>query len=167
MGVDILKKKHKQMVLAFIIIIVSLGVEKLTGVDLLGTTGNKNNDNQIELIRCIDGDTAEFTDIGVTRFLYIDTPESTKTVEPYGKEAAEFTCNALKNADEILFEYDGSKKDRYDRTLAWIFVDGKLLQAEIANQGYVEKYYQYKTKYKYEDLVKSNLDDKYNIFEGE
>ncbi|MEH6939419.1 thermonuclease family protein [Bacillus sp. JJ664] len=103
----------------------------------------------VELTKCIDGDTATFTKVGTTRFLYIDTPESTRTVEPYGKEAAAYTCNLLKSANEIQLQYDGPKKDKYDRTLAWIWIDGKLLQREIIKKGYVEKFYDYGT-YSYE-----------------
>jgi len=103
----------------------------------------------VELTKCIDGDTATFTKVGTTRFLYIDTPESTRTVEPYGKEAAAYSCNLLKSANEIQLQYDGPKKDKYDRTLAWIWIDGKLLQREIIKKGYVEKFYDYGT-YSYE-----------------
>ncbi|MDL2211800.1 thermonuclease family protein [Erysipelotrichaceae bacterium OttesenSCG-928-M19] len=124
-------------------------------------------DNQIELISCVDGDTATFSKIGKTRFLFIDTPESTTKVEPYGKKAAYFTCDKLKNAKQIVYEFDGPEKDRYDRSLAWIFVDGELLQELIAKEGYVKKYYDYKANYKYENRIRNNLNDKYHIFEGE
>ena len=126
-----------------------------------------NKNNQIELVKCVDGDTAEFTKIDKTRFLFIDTPESTTKVEPYGKKAARFVCDTLKNAKEITYEYDGEQKDRYQRTLAWIFVDGQLLQELVAKEGYVKKYYDYKDQYKYETRVRNALNDKYHIFEGE
>jgi micrococcal nuclease len=103
----------------------------------------------VKLSKCIDGDTANFTKVGTTRFLYIDTPESTKTVEPYGKEASAFTCNLLKKAKTIQLQYDGPKKDKYNRTLAWVWIDGKLIQKEIIKKGYVEKFYDYGT-YSYE-----------------
>lgn len=124
-------------------------------------------ENEIQLIKCIDGDTAEFSKLGKTRFLFIDTPESTTKVEPYGKRAANFTCEKLKKAELITYEYDGPVKDRYNRTLAWIFVDGELLQEMLAKEGYVKKYYDYKSDYKYEQRIRRNLNDKYNIFEGE
>lgn len=108
----------------------------------------------VKLQNCIDGDTATFRTIGKVRFLYVDTPESTKTIEPYGKEAAAFTCNALKNASHIQLEYDGNKKDKYNRTLAWIWVDGTLLQQRLVEKGYVEKFYDYGT-YRYEDKLRN------------
>lgn len=108
----------------------------------------------VKLTKCIDGDTAEFTKVGKTRFLYIDTPESTITVEPYGKEASTYTCNLLKKAKLIQLQYDGPKKDKYNRTLAWVWIDGKLIQKEIIKKGYVEKFYDYGT-YSYESELRS------------
>ena len=49
---------------------------------------------EVTLDKCVDGDTAWFNVDGKktkVRFLYIDTPESTNEIEPYGKEASEYT----------------------------------------------------------------------------
>lgn len=102
----------------------------------------------VTLAKCTDGDTAHFLVDGsdtTVRFLAIDTPEYTKEKEPYGKEASEFTCSALKQADQIELEYDeGSDlSDKYGRQLAWIFVDGKLLQRELVANGLAEVKYIY------------------------
>lgn len=108
------------------------------------------------LSKCVDGDTAYFiiddTKTKV-RFLAIDTPESTNRIDPYGKEASSFTCNKLKKADKIEIEYDIDKKDKYSRTLGWIFVDDKLLQKEIIEEGLGKVAYVYKD-YKYVDELK-------------
>ena len=123
-----------------------------------------NSLNEIKLVRCIDGDTSEFSKIGKTRFLLIDTPESTKKKEKYGKEASNYTCNTLKKAKKITYEYDGETKDKYNRSLAYIFVDNKLLQSEIAKQGYVKRFYIKKNyKYKYESKIRASINDKYGI----
>ncbi|MFV0499188.1 MAG: thermonuclease family protein [Bacilli bacterium] len=125
----------------------------------------KNNQVDVTLSKCVDGDTAWFNIDGVAtkvRFLYIDTPESTNTVEPYGKEASNFTCSMLSNASEIRLEYDGDKKDKYNRILAWIWADDILIQEEIAKNGYVEKFYDY-GNYKYEKRVSKAVNDIYGI----
>ncbi len=123
----------------------------------LGTTPpckvkeEENERESVILSSCVDGDTAKFvTKDGTftTRFLAIDTPESvhpTKGEEPFGKEASEYTCNALKNAKEIVLEYDqgSEKKDKYQRLLAWVFVDGVLLQNELVKEGLAEVTYLY------------------------
>lgn len=114
------------------------------------------NKQVITLKRCVDGDTAVFNELGTVRFLYINTPESTTKKEPYGKEASTYTCSLLEKASVITFEYDGPIYDKYKRTLAWIFVDGQLLQTMIAAKGYVRSFYDYGT-YRYEqDVIDAN-----------
>ena len=103
---------------------------------------------EVTLNKCVDGDTAWFNveDEPIkTRFLAIDTPESTNKIEKYGKEASEFTCNILKNAKKIEIEYDpnSDKLDKYDRHLVWVFVDGELLQNIIIQNGLAEVEYIY------------------------
>ncbi|MBK3494637.1 thermonuclease family protein [Viridibacillus sp. YIM B01967] len=107
-----------------------------------------------KLVKCVDGDTAYFKKAGKSRFLYVDTPESTNKIEAYGKTASKYTCNKLKSAKKIQLQYDGTKKDKYGRTLVWVWVDGKLLQKLLVQKGYVKKFYDYGT-YSYEsELVK-------------
>ncbi len=111
------------------------------------------------LEKCTDGDTATFSINGTsykTRFLYIDTPESTNQQEPYGIEASDFSCSVLQNG-QITIETDGpSLFDKYDRLLAWVFVDGKLHQEEITKAGLVEDFYDYGT-YKYETRIEEAM----------
>jgi micrococcal nuclease len=111
------------------------------------------------LSRCVDGDTAYFTINGKTyntRFLFVDTPESTRTVEPYGKEASQYTCSRLKSGN-IYLETDGpSLYDKYNRLLAWVWVGNRLLQEDLAKEGLVEDFYDY-GQYKYEDRVREAL----------
>jgi len=72
----------------------------------------------VTLNKCVDGDTAWFNlnnETIKTRFLAIDTPESTNKIEEYGKEASSYTCNLLTNASVIEIEYDenSDKTDKY------------------------------------------------------
>lgn len=115
----------------------------------------------VKLSKCVDGDTARFIlkkEEIKARFLAIDTPESvhpTKEVQPFGKEASEYTCNKLKNAKEIMIEYDpdSDKTDKYKRHLVWVYVDNKLLQEDLIEQGYAKVAYLY-GKYQYTDDLK-------------
>lgn len=113
-----------------------------------------------KLVSCIDGDTARFIVNGreyTTRFLFIDTPESTIQIEPYGKEASRFTCSRLSRGN-ITLETDGNTLfDKYHRLLAWVWVGNKLLQEEIAKAGLVEDFYDY-GDYKYEGRVRAAMD---------
>ncbi|MCI8346564.1 MAG: thermonuclease family protein [Bacilli bacterium] len=116
---------------------------------------------EVRLVKCVDGDTARFM-IGKkeysTRFLAIDTPETKhpkKGVEPYGKEASNYTCSRLKKAKKIVLEYDPSstKEDKYGRRLAWIFIDDELLQKQLVKKGYAKVAYLY-GDYKYTNILK-------------
>ena len=108
--------------------------------------------------KCVDGDTAYFIVDGKEekfRFLAIDTPETVSTTvseEPFGKEASDFVCQKLSNAKEIVFEYESSKTDKYGRILAWIWIDGNLLQKEIIENGYGKVAYIY-GNYEYTDSL--------------
>lgn len=115
--------------------------------------------DQVRLIRCVDGDTAHFSIGGEdtkVRFLAIDAPEIGKNgqpSDPYGDEAKDYTCNALKNAKEIKLEYEEEKQDKYGRTLAWVWVDDVLLEELLVQEGLAEVKYLY-DDYKYTDVVK-------------
>lgn len=111
---------------------------------------------KVKFSNCVDGDTfkvlldnKEYT----VRMLAIDTPESvhpTKGIEYYGKEASEYTCNKITNAKKIELEYDDNsdKMDKYDRLLAWVYVDDILLQKDLIENGYAKLAYLY-DDYKY------------------
>lgn len=115
---------------------------------------------KVEFYKCVDGDTFRIkldNQEYYVRMLAIDTPESVKEnskVEYYGKEASEYTCNKLMNAKKIELEYDdkSDKVDKYDRLLAWVYVDGKLLQEDLVESGYAEVAYLY-DDYKYVDRL--------------
>lgn len=110
----------------------------------------------VKFSECIDGDTAKFKykdEIITARFLAIDTPETKhpkKGEEPFGKEASEYTCKKLKNAEKIRLEFDddSDELDKYDRYLVWVFVDDDLLQKELVRKGLASVAYLY-GDYKY------------------
>ena len=123
-----------------------------------------NEKTTVKFKSCIDGDTANFKmkkEIIKVRFLAIDTPETkhpTKGTEPYGKEASEYTCKRLKEAKKITLEFDSNsdKTDKYNRYLAWVFVDNSLLQNELVKKGYADVKYLY-GDYTYTDKLKASL----------
>lgn len=118
---------------------------------------------EVTFSKCVDGDTIKVKVDGeekTVRFLAVDTPESvhpTKGVEYYGKEASEYTCNKVTNAKKIELEYDDNsdKEDKYDRLLAWVWVDDSLLQDDLVSNGYAEVAYLY-GDYKYTSLLQDH-----------
>ena len=110
--------------------------------------------NEKELVsfsKCVDGDTAKFivnNEERTVRFLAIDTPEIAsggKEADLFGNEASDFTCQKLKQAKEIYLEYDSNsdKEDKYNRLLAFVHVDGVLLEKLLIEQGLARVYYIY------------------------
>ena len=129
---------------------------------------SNNNDNNSEKIEVkfadtVDGDTAKFIMNGeeiTVRFLGIDTPETVKPntpVQPYGPEASDFTKTKLTNASKIELEFDENSdpKDKYDRYLAWVWVDGELLQNLIIKEGLAQTY-MLQNNYMYAGLLQTS-----------
>ena len=101
----------------------------------------------------IDGDTTHFyveksedfpDGVVKARYLAINTPESTGKIEEWGKAAANFTKEKLKNAYAIMLESDTAKweTDSNGRHLLWIWYktdEGSAwrnLNIEILQNGY-------------------------------
>lgn len=124
---------------------------------------NKNLGTKIpvKLVACgIDASTATFTMVGPIRLIYVNTPETQYEVEAYGKEAAAYSCSLLKSAKKIEVQFDGPKNKRIDsnnRHLAWVFIDGKLLQLLLVQKGYVDKFFDY-GDYAYESSLSEAME---------
>ncbi len=89
--------------------------------------------------RVSDGDTVVLIDGRRVRYIGIDTPElhhPTKPVQYYAREAAEFN-RQLVEGKQVRIEYDLERKDKYGRTLAYLYLpDGTFVNAELVRQGY-------------------------------
>lgn len=151
-------KRFKKIVLALLLLFLGFGYQYFSDFQEI-----KNGKRfAVTLDKTIDGDTAWFkTDKQSVkvRFLYIDTPESTNKSESYGKQASTYVDKQLHQAKLIELETnrDGNLYDKYERLLAWVFVDGQLLQEKIAREGYCQKFYDYGYDYTYKnDIIKAN-----------
>ncbi len=74
------------------------------------------------------------------RLIGVDTPEARRTRNKemgyYGKEASDYSKELL-TGTKIRLEYDVSKRDRYKRTLAYVYLeDGTFLNAHLIAEGY-------------------------------
>ena len=99
------------------------------------------------VIRCVDGDTADFLTGGVefrARFLGVDTPESTGDVEVWGKTASLFTASKLNNAYKVVVQTNGgpAQKDTTgSRYLTYVWyqptegADFRLINLELVQEG--------------------------------
>jgi len=94
-----------------------------------------------------DGDTAVFINKEdmqeiICRFLAVDAPEIDE--EGYD-EAKSFSNMKLRNAKNIILEIEphSEKYDKFERLLAWVWVDEELLQAALIEKQLVEIAYVY------------------------
>ncbi len=100
--------------------------------------------SEATLISCADGDTATFSMDGQSfriRFQGIDTPETSSKLDPWGKPASDYTCEALTNASVIVIQSneDTAKMDSTgSRYLGYVWVDGSLLNLELVEHGYTK-----------------------------
>lgn len=95
--------------------------------------------------RVVDGDTLLLAGGERVRLLGVDTPETVapdRPVEPFGPEASAFT-ERMAEGRAVTLGYDKERRDRYGRTLAYVYVDGRMLNEEILRAGLSEAQLQY------------------------
>jgi len=87
--------------------------------------------------RVIDGDTILLTNRARVRLIGVNTPETVKPnhpVEPWGQEAKEFTQRFVAGG-EVRLEFDRERQDKYQRFLAYVWVDEQMLNEELIRAG--------------------------------
>jgi micrococcal nuclease len=86
--------------------------------------------------RIVDGDTIELTGGVKIRYLMINTPETTGGKnECYGSNAVTFNSD-LVLGKTVTLDYDTECTDRFDRTLAYVSVDGQEVNTLMLERGY-------------------------------
>ena len=158
-------KKLKKTILSLLLTLVLVNgitpVSNLAGIQATTVEAAVSKKQIAKFVRAVDGDTAKLSVKGTTytfRFLAIDTPETVKPNTPpafMGKKASNYTKSTLAKAKKIEIQYDGNRTDKYGRKLAWIFVDGQLLQNKLVKKGYARVYYVY-GKYKYTNKLRAS-----------
>jgi micrococcal nuclease len=95
----------------------------------------------VEVVEVVDGDTIRVDLGGVetpVRLIGIDTPERDGPYtdeECFGERASRFTADAL--GDRVVeLEFDVERTDRFDRTLAYVWLDGDLFNERLLREGY-------------------------------
>jgi micrococcal nuclease len=93
-----------------------------------------------DVVRVVDGDTIIINFNGKeerVRMIGIDTPETvhpTKPVEQFGPEASEYTKRRLEGKKAGM-ELDVQERDQYGRLLAYVWVDGVMINNELLEEG--------------------------------
>ncbi|MBO5341253.1 MAG: thermonuclease family protein [Lachnospiraceae bacterium] len=97
----------------------------------------------------VDGDTVDVDLNGVkerVRLIGVDAPESVSAEESensvYGELASEYTREHLKEGTVVYLMFDSEKRDRYDRLLAYVWLEDALdntdhlFQKQLVEDGY-------------------------------
>ena len=113
----------------------------------------KDGIGEVSVVRYVDGDTSMFKtstgEIFTTRYLGINTPESTYRIEPWGfsasKQNKEIISECLENGGKIVLQADTAEErtDSNGRYLAWVWLiskdgDSRLLNLELAELAYAQ-----------------------------
>ena len=126
----------------------------------------KDKKYSVDFSNCTDSSSARFildnNEIKI-KFLGIDTLNALNNNQnkEVDKELIDqYVCDKLKSAEkiEIELEKESDEKDKYDRYLAWVFVDDVLIQEDLLEKGYAKTFYLYEN-YKYYDLLKSKEEE--------
>ena len=99
-------------------------------------------DRLYKVARVVDGDTIkiEYNEKQFSvRLIGVDTPESVhsdskKNIEE-GEIASDYTKKRLENK-EVKLEFDVQPRDKYNRLLAYVYIDGKMYNKELLEKGY-------------------------------
>jgi micrococcal nuclease len=92
--------------------------------------------SQAVVKRAIDGDTVELETGERVRYLLVDAPEISNGKEAcFGAEAREYNRNLVEGR-VVELGYGPRCRDRYDRLLAYVEVDGIDVNALLVRDGY-------------------------------
>jgi len=105
-----------------------------------------------EVIKVFDGDTIEIDDGRKIRLIGVDAPEVKspyREEEPFGKQSKSY-LNKMLYGKKIYYRTGADTYDKYGRTLAYVYLDGVLVNGKIIRDGWACAYMRY--DYKYKDL---------------
>lgn len=128
-------------------------------------TASHINPSQSEVFKVdkvLDGDTLEITRYGRAekiRMIGIDTPETVDPRKPeqcFGAQASDYTKNLL-SGRSIKLEFDPlvGERDKYNRLLAYVWLDEKMINDLLVSEGYAHEYTYRSQAYKYQNRFKA------------
>lgn len=88
-----------------------------------------------KVVRVIDGDTIEIEGGFKVRYIGIDAPESTTSLECFGRESTNFN-RQLVEGRIVELEKDVSETDKYGRLLRYVYIDEIFANRHLIGQGY-------------------------------
>jgi micrococcal nuclease len=129
---------RRSAVAAVAVVLVSCGAFEGPGD---GGSSDGSGRTRVSVIGVVDGDTIHVDLLGdevTIRIIGIDTPEKDGPYtqqECFGDESTHYTEDALGGRD-VELEFDVERIDRFDRTLAYIWVGDSLFNEAILRVGF-------------------------------
>jgi micrococcal nuclease len=145
-------ERFKMQASAAVLLVGFAGVFHLVNFLSSAATAQANETRRVTSIT--DGDTVRLEGYKESfRLIGIDTPESSRnnrakdiaartgqdleTIVQQGKQAEAFTKKLLEGRT-VRIEWDVQRTDRYQRNLAYLWLDGKMANLEIVRAGYAD-----------------------------
>lgn len=103
-----------------------------------------------EVVRVYDGDTIQIDDGRKIRLIGVDAPEVESPYtkeEPYGSLSRKYLSSLLAGKKVFIKEGEESR-DRFGRTLAYVYADGILINGRIIRDGWAKAYVRFDHEYK-------------------
>jgi micrococcal nuclease len=100
-----------------------------------GCSGSPCGASEAKVTRVIDGDTIELEGGAKIRYLLVDTPEVSGAGECFGDNARQMNSD-LVLGKTVKLHYDVECTDNFDRTLAYVTVDGQEVNTLLVQRGY-------------------------------
>jgi len=115
------------------VLILALSIGALS-VGVYRNSGDKSG--VFVVTRVVDGDTYVVGPKLRVRIIGVNTPETYKNEQYYGREATAY-AKKLVEGKRVRLEYDIQEQDRYGRVLAYVFLmDSTFVNAELVRHGY-------------------------------
>jgi len=106
---------------------------------------SSNDTDTYRVLQVIDGDTViiDHPKVDRVRYLGINTPEKLHPEspgDPFSAESTKFNKQLVLGKD-VTLEIDEEKYDPYGRLLAYVFIDGKLVNEELVREGLARTFF--------------------------
>ncbi|MEK6824110.1 MAG: thermonuclease family protein [Nanoarchaeota archaeon] len=150
-----LTKKETFILTSLIILLIAINYSWLDSLVI----DSFSDDEFVKVDRIIDGDTLVLNNGNHVRMLGINTPEKK---EKYYQEAKDSLNEKILNKT-VRLEYGKDKKDKYNRTLAYVFLNNENINLKQVENGLANYYfpsgkdiYYNEFKTSWENCIKSN-----------
>ncbi len=141
--------------LILVVVAILIVARYFSGMSPAPNPGRPLEEGSYRVDRVVDGDTIVFSPDVRVRLIGVDTPETVRPehpVEPFGPEATAFTQQFLQGGAARL-SFDRERTDQYGRYLAYVWVDGRMLNEELVRAGLAR----YESRFRYDTRIKNRF----------